>query len=199
MSSLIDDIYNKVYDHVVVMLHKELSPDLTYHSIDHTLDVLARAQQIAAMEGITNEKDLLLLKIAALYHDTGFLFTYAGHEEKGCELAKEELPRLGLTNDEVDTVCGMIMATKIPQSPSNILEEIICDADLDYLGRGDFETISNNLYKEFLAVGIVKDHAGWMQKQINFFESHHYFTKSVQELRNTKKMIHLTALRSLLH
>ena len=90
----------------------------------------------------------------------------------------------------------MIMATKIPQSPKNKLEKIICDADLDYLGRDDFEVISNNLYTEFLDFGIVKDHNDWMQKQIGFLEFHLYFTKSSQQLRQPKKMERLTKIKA---
>ena len=48
------------------------------------------------------------------------------------------------------------MATEIPQNPKTHLEMIMCDADLDYLGRYDFETISNNLYTEFLDFGFVR-------------------------------------------
>src|SRR5687767_14390385 len=171
-------MYSSIYDHVTGLLQKGLSPRLTYHSMDHTLDVLEQVQQIAARENIADEETLFLLKIAALYHDSGFLFIYSGHEAKGCEIARKELPLFGLTSTQIDRICYMIMSTKIPQSPQNKMEEIICDADLDYLGRDDFEKISNNLYKEFLDFGIVKDYKQWMQLQVNFFEAHHYFTAS---------------------
>jgi uncharacterized protein len=189
-------IYNSIYSHVIAKLQNELSPRLTYHSIDHTLDVLEQSQQIAAREGIKDEKNLFLLKVAALYHDSGFIFIYSGHEEKSCELGREELPGFGLTAPEIEKICGMIMATKIPQSPKNKMEEIICDADLDYLGRGDFDSISNSLYEEFLDFGFIKNHEEWMKKQIGFFEYHNYFTKSSQQLRHPKKMEQLLKLKA---
>jgi uncharacterized protein len=189
-------IYPGIYDHVTGKLQKGLSPRLTYHGIHHTLDVLKQVQRIAVREKLVDEESLFLLKVAALYHDSGFLFIYLGHEAKGCEIVKEELPGFGLTNPQIDKICGMIMATKIPQSPTNKMEEIICDADLDYLGRNDFEKISNSLYKEFLEYGIVKDHDQWMRLQVKFFESHHYFTKSTQKIRNPKKMARLEKLKS---
>jgi predicted metal-dependent HD superfamily phosphohydrolase len=158
--------------------------------------VLEQAQQIAAREGVTDEEKLFLLKVAALYHDTGFLFIYSGHEQKGCELGQDELPGFGLTPPQIEKICGMIMATKIPQSPNNKLEEIICDADLDYLGRDDFDPISNSLYKEFLDVGFVKDYDDWMQKQIGFLDAHHYFTNSSQQLRQPVKAARLKKLKT---
>lgn len=190
-------IYQPIYDHVTGKLLQGLSPRLIYHSINHTLDVLEQVQLIAEREKINHDENLFLLKVAALYHDSGFLFIYAGHEAKGCEIAKEELPLFGLKTLQIDKICGMIMATKIPQAPGNNLEEIICDADLDYLGRNDFEMISNNLFKEFLDFGFVKDYSQWMKLQVKFFESHHYFTNSSQQLRNPVKMARLEKLKSL--
>lgn len=190
-------IYQPIYDHVTGKLLQGLSPRLIYHSINHTLDVLEQVQLIAEREKINHDENLFLLKVAALYHDSGFLFIYAGHEAKGCEIAKEELPLFGLKTMQIDKICGMIMATKIPQTPGNNLEEIICDADLDYLGRNDFEMISNNLFKEFLDFGFVKDYSQWMKLQVKFFESHHYFTNSSQQLRNPVKMARLKKLKSL--
>jgi len=196
MSSQYSVIYSSINHYVIAKLQNELSNRFTYHCIGHTVDVLEQAQQIAARENLTDEENIFLLKVAVLYHDSGFLFTYSGHEEKGCELGRKELPGFGLTSSQIEKICGMIMATKIPQSPKNQLEEIICDADLDYLGRDDFELISNNLYKEFLDFGFVNDHQDWMQKQIRFFETHHYFTKSSQQLRQPKKMDHLAKIKA---
>lgn len=181
---------------VLTMLSMHSNPILTYHTASHTDDVLRCCEQIALEEGITSRKTLLLLKVAALYHDTGFLLAYKGHEEKSCELVTKDLVRLDFSQEDVDIICSMIMATKIPQSPKNHLEEIICDADLDYLGRDDFEEISNHLRNEFFQLGVVKSEEEWMQLQISFFESHRYFTKSAREKRNCKKMQHLEQLKA---
>ena len=195
MSSPYQEVYKTVYEKVVEKLRVGLSPKLTYHSLGHTMDVLKQTQNIAKREKLTDPEDYFLLQMASLYHDTGFIHVYAGHEIKGCELARQELPEYGVTAAQLDKICGMIMSTKIPQSPANKLEEIICDADLDYLGRDDFEEISNHLYKEFLEFGYVKDYDDWMRKQVGFFEIHAYFTKSSHELRHPKKMEHLSKIK----
>jgi uncharacterized protein len=180
---------------VLTMLTMHGNPVLTYHTPGHTKDVLRCCERIALEEGITSKKSLLLLKIAALYHDTGFLLAYRGHEEKSCLLARSDLASLEFAPEDIEKICSMIMATKIPQSPKNHLEEIICDADLDYLGRDDFETISNHLRNEFFKLGVVKTEEEWMQLQIGFFESHSYFTRSAREKRNFKKLKHLEQLK----
>jgi predicted metal-dependent HD superfamily phosphohydrolase len=189
-------IYNSVYHHIVAKLQHELPSRFTYHSLYHTMDVLEQCGVIAASEGVTNEEDLFLLKIAALYHDTGFIYSYTGHEAKSCELCRTELAPLGFSEEQFKKICGMIMATKIPQSPQNLLEEIICDADLDYLGRDDFDIISNNLFTEFSSVGFITDYDDWMRKQVSFLETHQYFTRYSRETRSPKKAEQLEKIRS---
>src|SRR5688500_16713301 len=127
-----NDTYSGIYTHVLEKL-ANLSPDLYYHSIEHTLDVLDKAIYIANVEGGFSENDIQLLKIGCLYHDTGFLVTYQNHEEEGCKFAMEELPQFSISPENIGTICGLIRTTRIPQTPHNKLEEIISDADLDYL------------------------------------------------------------------
>jgi len=92
-----------------------------------------------------------------------------GHEEESCRLATQYLAELGFNSDELNQVKGMIRATKIPQKPLNRLEEILADADLDYLGRPDFDAISMTLFEELKIRGIVHDLEKWDQIQLTFW------------------------------
>ena len=188
------DLFTSIKQPILSRLENELDPRLGYHNITHTLDVLEQAEVLAKQEKVTDKHDLLLLKIAAVFHDSGFLFVYKGHEEKGCEIASDSLRNV-FSEEDIKKVCGMIMATKIPQSPNTLLEQIICDADLDYLGRNDFEPISRNLYKEFIVFKIIPEDIIWDHIQIKFFESHHYFTGTSVSKRNEKKLKHLNTLK----
>jgi len=181
-------------DRIIQTLSARLDPKLTYHSPYHTLDVLEQATRLAIAEGIKSQSDLRLLQIAALYHDYGFVSVYKGHEEVSCEIFMKEFKDAGLSGEDKKRICGMIMATKIPQNPTNLLEEIICDADLDYLGRTDFYIISERLKKEFLHFGIVQTEQEWESLQVKFFKSHRYFTKSSMQQRNPLKLQHLQEL-----
>jgi HD superfamily phosphodiesterase len=180
---------------VFKMLRTGLDPRLTYHSPAHTEDVLQQVERIAAAEKITDTRLLLLMKIAALFHDTGFLRTYKGHEEMSCLILHEIVGSLQFEDSEMKMMNGMIMATKIPQLPQTLPEKIICDADLDYLGRDDFEAISNMLKTEFFAYHIIKNEEEWNLLQVNFFESHSYFTSSSLQDRYPIKMQHLEMLK----
>jgi hypothetical protein len=84
----------------------------------------------------------------------------------------------------------MIMATKIPQTPHNKLEEIICDADLDYLGREDFFPIAQTLFSEWKSRFFIVEENEWNQVQFNFFKLHHYFSSTNKSLRGPLKLKH---------
>ncbi|MEP7144223.1 MAG: HD domain-containing protein [Ferruginibacter sp.] len=195
---LTKEIYEIIRSGVLLNLANNLSKDLFYHCVDHTIDVEIQAERIAISEKILSGEDLLLLKTACLYHDTGFLFTYNEHEEAGCDLAVKELSAFGLTLKQVDIICGLIRATKIPQTPLSKLEEIICDADLDYLGREDFFPISNNLFLELKAANFISSENDWNLVQIKFFKQHQYFTATTKKLREQKKQEHLEMIEAMM-
>ena len=91
----------------------------------------------------------------------------------------------------------MIQATKIPQEPKNILEEIIADADLDYLGRSDFYPISYSLFEELKSMEAIKTEDEWNRIQVNFLEQHHFFTKTCINKRKAEKQKRLMELKKL--
>ncbi len=184
--------FDILFDHVILKL-KDLSPALSYHSINHTIDVIRQAERIANDEGI-NEKELYLLKVAALYHDTGFLVTYADHEMKSCSIFEGDCTIFNFNDAEKELILNLIMATKMPQKPRTLLQKIICDADLDYLGRNDFPEISLRLKNEFMHYGIISDDQAWQKLQLTFLQDHHFHTRSSQLLRQPVKMNNLSKL-----
>lgn len=186
--------FRKVEKFIAALLKQHLSPALFYHDVHHTFDVLKSAARIAVSEKIS-KSDLKLLKTAALFHDCGFIQVYNHHEEAGCRLARTHLPEFSYNARQIDIICGIIMATKMPQSPHNLLEKIMCDADLDYLGRADFETISPRLYKELLVLGLIKDENEWNERQTAFIAAHHYWTETCIREREPQKQVYLKKMR----
>lgn len=184
-----------ISDKVLSELQTLLPENLSYHGVHHTIDVVKQSLAIAKREGVNKEEDLLLLQVSALYHDTGFLLTYKDHETESCNKAKKELTFFGFSEARIKKICGMIEATRIPQKPCNLLEQIIADADLDYLGRNDFQKISKTLQTEFISYGIVSNQKAFEELQLRFFESHEYFTKSSQKLRVPVKTLHYEELK----
>mgnify|MGYP006289507709 CR=1 FL=1 len=188
--------YNAAKATILERLEKELSDKLTYHSVRHTLDVLRVAEELCEYEQVP-PRATQLVKTAALFHDAGFLHSAEQHEWHSCRIAEDLLPRFGYLEEDVARINRMILATRIPQSPRNMLEEILCDADLDYLGRDDFFPIAGKLFAELKAYGILNDEQEWNRKQIAFLEQHHFFTATNLRRRRPKKREHLKQLRIL--
>ncbi len=189
--------FDDLEEHIMNILEDSLPRNLYYHNLKHTIDVTVQVELIGREEGITDE-ELLLLKTAALFHDAGFTRTYKDHEEAGFEMAKEILPDYDYTPEQIQTIGEIIMVTKLPPEPKDHLQEIICDADLDYLGRVDFIPVSGNLFRELTEHKIIEDDINkWNQIQIGFIEKHSYFTETAKRLRDVNKNNQLEAIRSL--
>lgn len=178
--------YYKAERHIMQLLERHLNKDLYYHSIEHTKDVVRAVERIALLENVTDE-GLFLLKSAATYHDAGFIEQYDKNEPVGARLADEILPKYGYTENHIEIIKEMIFVTMIPHQPKNHLEEIICDADLDYLGREDFHEISDKLKRELIEHGKISSDKEWDEIQVKFLSSHKYFTKTSIETRSEKE------------
>ena len=183
--------FEKAKEFILEKLERELPTHLKYHNVAHILDVFQASLHYAKLEELSPE-ETTLLKTASLFHDSGFIIQAANHEVLSCNIAEESLPNFGYNAEQIQKIKGMIMATRIPQTPTNHLEEILADADLDYLGRDDFEKISERLFQELNFT----DRNEWNKIQISFFEKHHYFTESAKRLRNIKKQENLQRIIS---
>ena len=186
--------YRKAERHIMKVLKDGLPDNLHYHGIHHTYDVVRAVERIAIMEGVMDD-DIFVLKSAATYHDAGFVEEYDKNEPIGARLAEEILPKYGYTDEQINQVKELIYATIIPHEPKNKLEQIICDADLDYLGRDDFFEISETLRRELRDHGKIKSDRLWDEIQVKFLTQHKYFTKSAKKMRDAKKAEHLEAIK----
>lgn len=187
--------YRKAERHIMKVLRERLPSHLHYHGIHHTLDVVSAAERYALMEGITDEQ-MFILKSAATYHDAGFVEQYAKNEPIGIRLAQEILPKYGYTPEQVEEVAKLIRATIIPHNPQSLLEQIICDSDLDYLGRDDFHDIADTLRLELREAGLVNSDRGWDEMQVKFLNMHKYFTASAIKMRQAKKEKHIREIEA---
>lgn len=156
-------------------LEVELPPWFTYHDVRHTMYVIERTHFIGLKEGIS-KNDIFLAKLGALYHDTGFLIQREEHEKVSCKIATRELEKHGINNPDLEKICGIIMATKIPQRPKSLAQKIVADADLNYLGTDHFSKFSNNLYREYHHFNPNLTPKEWDKIQVEFISNHTYHT-----------------------
>jgi adenylate cyclase len=185
-----------IQEEILDQLQRNLPSNLYYHNLKHTLNVLYVIENIAREEGV-DEEEMLLLKCAALFHDAGFMVSYDNNEEIGAKMAAQTLTKYKFTETQIEIVKRLIMATKMPPKPKDLLEKIMCDADLDYLGRPDFIPISQNLFRELFERGKINTIEQWNKMQYKFILSHNYFTASARKNRDAGKQAVLAELKEM--
>ena len=178
-------------------MEKELPSYLYYHNYKHTIDVVSQTELIGIGEGV-NDTEMLLLKTAALFHDTGHIVNSDNHEHLGTLLVREMLPNYNYNDEQIEEICKLIMATKMPPNPQTLLEKIMCDADLDYLGRADFIPVSNTLFEELKAQNKITELNEWNKMQVKFISGHQYFTDTANKLREVNKQKQIDRIKSLI-
>jgi uncharacterized membrane-anchored protein YitT (DUF2179 family)/predicted metal-dependent HD superfamily phosphohydrolase len=187
--------YDPLHSYLIQKLENGLPAYLTYHNAAHTSSVIEAAEHLAAAENIV-EEDLILLKTAALFHDAGYLKHHEEHEALSCDLARKLLPDYGYSSDQTEKVCRMIMATKLPHAPVDLLGEILCDADLYYLGTDHYSFYTEKLFQEFKKFGLVKTKIEWELHQKEFLTNHKFYTQTAIREREGQKRKQLQLLKS---
>jgi predicted metal-dependent HD superfamily phosphohydrolase len=176
-------------------MERELEPGLTYHNFAHTFnEVLPMTLKLADLYHLSGD-DVMLLAVAAAYHDIGWVVQGHEHEAIGVEIARQVLPTYGFNTELIERIGEMIMATRLPQNPSNLLEEILVDADMDSLGREDFWSRNEDLRVELARDGELLTIEEWYWKQLEFLKSHTFFTDGARLLRRKQKKKNIKELK----
>ncbi len=197
--------FEAVKKYLLGRLQRGLSPHLYYHGVHHTRDyVLPAFERLASLEGV-NGQDLLIGKTAALYHDAGYLEQYSNNEPYGVSIATKFLPIFGYNEEQIHKIGKIIMATQMVedngifrQNPdkNDVLQMIMCDADLYHLGMSEFFRLGESLRLELMAhTGKPISESEWNEKQLEFLESHSYFTNAARVTRNQGKENNIRLLK----
>ncbi|MCC8426863.1 Pycsar system effector family protein [Mucilaginibacter sp. UR6-11] len=169
-------------------------PKFTYHNIDHTNDVVSAAKKIADHYQL-NDADYFAVLVAAWFHDIAYSAGAENHEEKGAVIAADFLKGFDLDNELVQHITDCILSTKLPQNPKDILQSIVCDADLFHLGTNDFQRKTKLLRKEFNTLyGTDISKEDWRKKTMQLMEEHDYHTDYCRLLLNETKQNNLHEL-----
>jgi uncharacterized protein len=175
-------------------LSVELPPDMTYHCIEHTRDEVIPAAVEFARAAELSERETNLLRIAAAFHDLGFIERPDDHEICSARIAAQVLPAFAFDARSIEQVMSLVLVTRLPQSPRSYLEELMCDADLSGLGNENFSARSAALLQERRALGQTFSQVEWWQEQADFLARHHYWTEIARERRAAGKAINLLRL-----
>ncbi|MGE8533281.1 MAG: HD domain-containing protein [Chryseobacterium sp.] len=180
-----------VSDYAILFLSEKLSDQLVFHNIDHTYEVVAAAKEIGLQCHLT-EKEMLVLEVAAWFHDCGYANTYIGHEEESKKIAKSFLENFGCEKDFIENVLNCIESTKYPQKPFSLLEKVLCDADLYHLTRSHYKAYEKMIRQEFeIYLKLIYTDEEWQIKNCNFLKAHQYYTPYGQEILSKLKEVNI--------
>lgn len=190
--------FDYVRRYLINKLKASLPDKMEYHNVEYTLALEEAAIRIANIEGVQIE-DLILLRTAALFRSTGFIYNYKANDVYGIKLAQAELPKYGYDRMQIKIVCSMINATSRNDSfPTTLLEKILCDAEHDYLGRADYHFIARNLRSELANFGKHMTDLEWIDFQLNFLEKQHkYYTVTSKNMREKGKLKRIKELKEM--
>jgi len=191
-----NDLFKEVKEHVFKLFKETLPKGAVYHNYNHTLQVVNAAHEIALAEKLS-DNNLEILLLAAWFHDVGFTLSHENHEENSKKIAAEYLNKKEFSKETISKVQSVIDATKMPQEPTNQLDEIICDADLFHLGTIDFDNTSKllRLEQEQLFGKKLTD-TEWLKESEQFLSNHSYFTHYAFEKLNAQKNINWVTIKN---
>jgi putative nucleotidyltransferase with HDIG domain len=189
------DLIKKVEKYISGIYKEKLPDDNCYHNLAHTSEVVSVAKELALSSNI-NDEDLEILIIAGWFHDIGYIEKCEGHEEASAEMAREYLMSENYPKDKITKIEDLIRVTRIPQRPKNLLQEIICDADLHHLGVKDFYEkgemlrceVEKYLDKKF-------SNSDWLKNNIMFFKHQEYFTSAAKDRFEVQKNININKIK----
>lgn len=183
-----DIIIDAARDYIQQQYREHPHPHLVYHNLAHTTQVVQAAGQIASHYRLSDD-ELVAVYIAAWFHDIGYLIGEGQrHEEQGAHMARDFMQQQQLPENIQQLVQGCILATRMPQDPHSLPEQIVCDADLFHLGSKEYKERSKLLRHEVEMTHHTEiTTETWLTKNIRFLEEHHYFTDYCQTLLKQQK------------
>lgn len=189
MSKYRNNIVCRAGSYVVRLLREQLSGDRVFHNVHHTINVVQGVVDIGRAEGL-KPQDIEVLMLAAWFHDTGHVDTYAGHEERSIELASGWLRGQQYGENRIAEVVRCIRATKMPQQPTDELERVMCDADLYHLSFPTYDHYQELLREEWkMLLGIEMTDLEWQERNDAFLSRHHYWTRYGRERLEGRKVV----------
>ena len=189
-------VLSAAQDFVSDIFLNKVNKSIHFHTLQHTQEVVAASEVMADYYQLADE-DRFALSLAAWFHDTGYSTGSAlNHEDASIEIATKFLNDRQVNSTVISKVTGCINATRIPQKPVLLIEQIICDADLFHLGTGDFKEKNKLLREELNDFGSMElSKKDWRKKNIEFLSKHNYFTSYAKENLDPLKQIYLQELK----
>ena len=184
----------KAVNYALNTLEQHLPKRFLYHSLHHTINVIKYSAVFAQKSGLCQHEQEII-RVAAAFHDIGYVKNEYEHEHESAIIAQNVLPGFGFTANEIDDICAMIRATKLPCNPQTPAQKILCDADVEYVGRSEFYRLIALFRQELLLSGYAMSEVEWLEFEVKYLENFRFFTPIAYKLRHARLKCHLNEMR----
>lgn len=185
------DIEERVFE----LVNSNKSLNLHFHKNEFIEKVSHQVELLGRSENIQDDELLLLLTAGQLIY-SGLSESYENFENKSVEIAREILPEYGFEEAQINRICNLILASKMPSNPQNILESILIDAKMEFIGRSDYITQVKLLYLE--QKNTLKDFSKdkFMKGQVEMLSGFEFYTTAARRLREIQAEDQINNLKS---
>ena len=169
----------------------------TYHNALHTQDVCEALFEITPYLPLpTSEIDALLT--AGVFHDFGYLDSYLDNEALALPYMSMFCKKAGIEETVVLRAHELILETRYPYHPVSEAGKLLCDADIEYIGRSFeyFISRADNLRNELAnAENLHFSDRQWFAAEVDFLQKNSFFSPVFRELRNAGRVSNLSQLK----
>lgn len=191
---MFEDLLQLVDNYVRLCFATSTKTGLKYHSLTHTEEVVSHAREMTTFYGL-GEKDNFCVLCAAWFHDLGYLYTsHDKHEEKSVELMRN-FAQILCSPEVINAIEKIILATKYPTVPGNLLQKIMCDADTYHFGTSEFFS-HDRLIKEEIEIQNGNPVENWDKSSLNLLLSHQFYTSYCKQRLDAGKRANIKILES---
>lgn len=176
-------------------LENELPENLYFHNLKHTMSICSTVELLGRAENLTDE-EMLILRTAAIFLDTGYKNDYRRNEDYRCEFARDLLPRFKYSEQLILKICHLLGVSFEKMEPTNKLEKILFDSYYDFLGRADLPLAAKELFREQREYGLAENEKKWIENFISFVEKHEFCTPTANKMRDIDKEVQIQKLRN---
>lgn len=171
-----------------------LNPNRLYHNLQHTQEVVEWVSQIAGHYRL-DSKSLFIIQAAGWFHDLGYLEDPNNPEKRGSRIAEKLLSEIQIDADLMKSIKSCILSTRIPQQPKTFMEQVVCDANMFYLGLEDFDQRSKLIRKELILItGKKISKEEWKQRNIELLQNHRFKTDYAKQTLTSQQKKNLEQL-----
>jgi uncharacterized protein len=177
-------------------LSENLPEEMHFHNEGHALDVANAVNEIGIASSV-GDVSMEVVEVAAWFHDTGYCFEYGGHENSSIDIADKFLSSEKCSTSFINEVLTCIRATRFPQTPDTLLEQIICDADLYHLSKKNYFEYATRLRTEWsLVLHKTFTDRDWHLQNLQLLCEHRYHTGYGQQILERRKQRNIEILES---